>query len=196
MRFVVTRVLFPIFMLVCLCHSLFAEQNKNITNVSFGSYIETHGGDHTSGTMLSIAVKHFVSDAWAYFVRLGNGHASGSHEFGDGTAAEIKSSRSFVSGGPIWHYPLESAKWLQPYVGFALSVQSYRYDYKYSGSEIGSTSGTGYGPLFLAGVRMDIASHFLIIPGYEFEQIHIESENGENQIVSSSGIILALVIRF
>lgn len=194
----IARKFFPVFILICMCHPLYAKGNKNktITNISFGSYIDTHGDDQTSGSMLSIALKHFVTDEWAYFIRLGNGSASGTHEFADGTSTDIKSSRSFLSGGPIWQYNSESVEWLQPYVGVGLSYQSYEYDYEYAGSEIGSTSGTGYGPLFMTGVRMDIASHFLIIPGYQFEQIYIKSESGAEQVITSSGFMLALVIRF
>ncbi len=177
--------------------TLYAQsKTKSVTNISFGTYAETHGDDQVNGTALSISYKRFFTDQWAYFIGLGNGSATGEHKYADGSSVSIKSSRSSLSGGLKWHYYVDSVPWLIPYVGAGISIQSYAYDFDYVGSEIGSTSGTGYGPLLMTGARIDIGKHFLIIPGYQFEQIYIESETGDQIVLTSSGFILALVIRF
>ena len=77
-----------------------------------------------------------------------------------------------------------------------MSLQNYSYRFEYADSEIGETSGIGYGPIADIGIRIDIGRHFLIIPGYQFETIFISSESGDAVSVTSSGLSLALVIRF
>lgn len=187
-----------VLVLITCGSSLATAQQKSgsVTNISFGTYVESHGDDTVNGSMVSIAYKQFFTEQWAYFIGLGSASASGEHEFTDGSSATIDSRRSSLSGGLKWHTYPDSMPWLTPYIGAGLSVQSYSYDYEYAGSEIGKTSGTGYGPLFMAGARMDLARHFLIIPGYRFEQIYIETENGDRVALTSSGFQLALVVRF
>ncbi|MBU2645935.1 hypothetical protein KKI24_14595 [bacterium] len=176
---------------------LYAQNRiQSVTNISFGSYFETHGDDQVNGTMLSIAYKRFFTEQWAYFVSLGNGSASGDHTNPDGSSVTLNSSRTSLSGGLKWHYYFSSKPGVIPYIGAGISIQQYAYDFDYVGSEIGTTTGTGYGPLLMAGVRIDVSRHFLIIPGYQFEQIYIESESGDQKVLTSSGLMLALVIRF
>ncbi len=173
-----------------------AEKNtKGLTTVSFGNYIEHHGDDDVSGATLSISHKQFLTEAWACFIQIGNGTASGEHANSDGSTSTINSSRTSLSSGFSWHYVTKN-KLVIPYIGFGLSIHRYRYDFEYTDSEIGQASGTGYGPLFTAGARIAIASHLLVIPGYRFEQIYLTAENGEQKTVTSSGLMLALLIRF
>lgn len=188
---------FVIFFMGCAVSSLTAQSlPESVTNISFGSYSETHGDDRISGGALSISHKRFFTEKLAYFVGITNASASGTHDNEDGTSVDLQSERTSLQGGLKWHYMTESNPWLIPYVGGGLSLHSYSYDFEYENSEIGSTSGTGYGPLLMFGARMDIAKHFLIIPGYQYEQIYIESEAGEEIVLTSAGFMLALVIRF
>lgn len=184
------------FIMLCSSQTLYGKTKKSTTILSFGGYSEVTADDQVNGTSLSISHKRFFTDHWAWFLQLGSGSATGTHEIDDDTSTTIKSSRSSLSGGLKWHYETETMEWLTPYLGGGLSIQSYSYDFEYSGSEIGSTEGTGYGPLFMAGVRLDVASHFLIIPSYQWEQIYIKSESGKTATVTSSGFVLALMIRF
>jgi hypothetical protein len=173
-----------------------AEKNtQGMTTFSFGNYIEHHGDDYVNGVTLSISHKQFLTEAWAYFIQIGNGTASGEHANPDGSTVTINSNRTSLSSGLNWHYMTKN-KLVTPYIGFGLSIHRYHYDFEYTDSEIGQASGTGYGPLLTAGARISIASHLLVIPGYRFEQIYIAAETGEQKTVTFSGLMLALLFHF
>ncbi len=176
---------------------VFAQNEiQSVTHISFGSYQEAHSVDKVYGTMLSIGHKRFFTSQWAYFMKLGNGSASGEYIGADGSLVALNSSRTSLSGGLLWHYLVDSESSLIPYIGAGISIQSYTYDFDHSDSEIGKTSGTGYGPIMMAGARIVLTRHFTIVPGYQYEQIIIKSESGEMQALTSSGFLLALVMRF
>ncbi len=177
--------------------SVFAQnQIRSVTNISFGSYQESHGVDQVDGTMLSIGYKRFFTEQWAYFVRLGNGSATGEYKSADGSVIGLKSSRTSLSGGIMWRYISDANQNVIPYVGTGISIQRYSYDFDHADSEIGATSGTGYGPLLTAGARIEVSKRFTIIPGYQYEQIIIKSESGQQRALISSGLLLALVMSF
>ncbi len=169
---------------------------QSVTNISFGGYQETHGDDQVDGSMMSIGYKRFFSEQWAYFVTFSNGSASGEHKNSDESVESLKSSRTSFGGGLQWHYISDEKTGLTPYVGAGVSIHNYAYDFGYVGSQIGTTSGTGYGPIFMAGARVEVAKHFIIIPGYQFEQIYLKSESDQQKAMTSSGFLLALVVRF
>ena len=169
---------------------------KSVTSISFGSYQESHGTDQVNGTMLSIGHKRFFTKQWAYFAKLGNGSASGEYASAGGTAVVLNSSRTSLSGGLLWHYIVDAKPKLIPYVGAGISIQSYTYDFDHPASEIGKTSGTGYGPIMMAGARIKVTRNFTIIPGYQYEQVIIKSESSKQQALTSSGFLLALVLGF
>jgi opacity protein-like surface antigen len=173
-------------------------QNKiqSVTNISFGSYQESHGADQVNGTMLSIGYQHFFTEQWAYFVKLGNGSATGEYVSTDGSLVGLESSRTSLSGGILWRLLFDANPNLIPYIGAGMSIQRYAYDFDHVDSEIGATSGTGYGPVLMTGARIEISKRVTIIPGYQYEQIIIKSESGEQQALISSGLLLALVMRF
>ncbi|NQU66056.1 MAG: outer membrane beta-barrel protein [SAR324 cluster bacterium] len=169
---------------------------RSVTNISFGSYSESRGDDRVDGTMMSIGYKRFFMKQWAYFISLGNGSASGEHENTDRSVQTLKSSRTSCGGGLLWHYLIDTKPGLIPFIGAGISIHNYAYEFDYVGSQIGTTSGTGFGPIIMAGARFEVAKHFVIIPGYQFEQIYLKSEGGGQAALTSSGFLLALVIRF
>lgn len=168
------------------------------TSISFGGYQAKGGGDTVTGSQLAISMKKYFTDEWAYFFRICSASADGEHEE-DGTTIDIDSNTTTLSGGVQWSYEIElddDGFELTPFVGAGLSVQQYSYNYDYPDSEIGQTSGVGYGPLFLFGIKVDLSKHFVIIPGYYYDQVYIKSEEGESKSVTSSGVSLALVVKF
>jgi len=195
MRWIGEAFLILIFLLLAIQPACAERKTQRLTTVSFGNYIEHHGDDDASGTTLSISHKQFLTEAWAYFIQIGNGTASGEHANPDGSTVTINSSRTSLSSGLNWHYVTKN-KLVTPYIGIGLSIHRYHYDFEYTDSEIGQVSGTGYGPLLNAGARISITSHLMVIPGYRFEQIYIVAENGEQEAVTSSGLMLALLIHF
>lgn len=198
-RFIIWSVL-AVLVPVSGIDNAFAEKKGNsVTSVSFGSYQETDGEDTITGSQLAIAYLKYFTDQWAYFVRLSNGSASGTHTEGE-ESTEISSSSTALTGGLQWSYAInlndDQTNELVPYVGGGISVQRYRYEFDYEGTEIGKTSGTGYGPLFMVGLKINISNNFIIIPGYSYQQTTIETESGESRSMVSSGTSIALVARF
>jgi outer membrane protein W len=196
--------LLPIVLLTLIpfffCPSIMADKKgQSIVSLSFGSYQTTDGTDTISGSRLSIAYLRYFVDHWAFFGTLGNGSATGEHEE-EGVTTELTASTTSLSGGIQWSYGFDfnddRSDELMPYVGVGVSMQKYDYEFSYEGSEIGSTSGSGYGPLLRLGVKIAASSHFIIIPGYSYNQITIRTEDGSDHSITSSGISLALVARF
>jgi outer membrane protein W len=178
------------------CSRSAVAKEKSVTNISFGSYQEDDGTDSVRGSQWSIGFTSFWSDRWAYVVGWNNGAASGEHTLSDGTFVAISSQKTTLSGGLQWHYENDRVPALTPYVGVGVAVRQYRYDYQYPGSQTGVTSGTGWGPLFQAGMKIMLARSFIVIPGFQYESVTIETESGSERTVVSSGMLVALVFRF
>ena len=172
------------------------DENSTVTHIAFGDFQASDGVDIVTGSQFSIGVQIFFSDHWANFYRLTDGRAEGLHEFANGNTTQLSAKTTTLSGGIQYRYKIEMDPELTPYVGAGISLQNYRYDFNYTDSEIGKTSGIGYGPLITFGIRIDIAKHVLIIPSYQFENIIIQAENGDSKNITTSGLSLALVLRF
>lgn len=190
-------VCFSLLMIIIFSATLSAlPRVKSITNISFGDYQASDGKDTIQGAQLAIGLTVYFSEQWAYFMKISDGSAKGEHENPDGSTTILKSSKTDLSGGLQLSYYMETDPELTPYVGVGVTLESYNFDFDYMESEIGKSSGLGYGPLVMLGVKVDLAKHFLIIPSYQFDQIYIKSENGNQRTIVSSGFSLALVIRF
>ncbi|MCP4749282.1 MAG: outer membrane beta-barrel protein [Proteobacteria bacterium] len=172
------------------------KSGKTIANISFGDYQASDGQDTVSGSQLSLGILNYLSDEWAFFIRISNGSATGEHGNPDGSTTSLSSSMTSLGGGLQWSYDLETKPELTPFIGAGLSLKDYVYDFDYSDSDTGKTSGLGYGPLLLFGMKINVAKHFIVIPGYHFDQTYIESETGGKRTITSSGLSLALVLRF
>lgn len=187
--------------LILTFHSqVFSEETyRSVTSISYGAYQKTDGDDTLSGSQLAVSYMSRFSEQWSYFLRLSNGSASGTHTE-NGESYDLKSSNSTLTGGVRWSYDFDvnsdNDTDLSPYVGAGLSVQKYEYDFEYPGSEVGKTSGTGYGPFVSLGLKIAISANIVIVPGYHYEQITIKTEDGEDRAFTSSGTSLAFVARF
>ena len=167
-----------------------------MTNLAFGNFQARSGIDTVHGDQFSIGLHVYYWENWAVFFRITDGRATGEYESPDGSATEISATTTTMSSGLQYRYELNLDPELTPYFGGGISLQNYSYVYEYPGSKIGESSGIGYGPLLNFGMRVDIAQHLLIIPSYQFETIYIKTESGAQTDINSSGLSLALVIRF
>lgn len=169
------------------------------TTISFGGYQSTAGTDTLTGSQLAISYLHQFADQWAYFFRVASGNAEGQHTENNVTT-ELSASTTTFTGGVQWSYDLDinsdQNEDLTPYLGIGISIQNYRYDLDYEESDIGETTGTGYGPFLSAGLKIAISPNIVLIPGYHYDQINIETEDNTEHTVTSSGFSLALVARF
>ena len=190
--FIATLLVLPL-----LAPSLFAaKKGQSTTIVSFGSYQTTDGSDTVSGSQLALSYLSYFTNEWAYFAKLGNASASGQHTEGSQTS-DLKAQTTTLSGGLQWSQDIDIvSSEMMPFIGAGFSIQSYTYRFVYENSQIGETSGTGYGPLIQLGLKLNLSDHFIIIPGYHYEVIYIDTEDGEKKGMTSSGISLALVARF
>lgn len=176
-----------------------AEPKGPVISLSYGGYQTSGGTDTVTGSQLSITFFDYFTEHWSYLIRLSHGTASGQHTK-DGESYDLSASTTTLSAGPQWSTNIDvnsdKREDLTPYLSAGLSVQRYTYDFDYQDSEVGKASGTGYGPFASLGLRISLSSNFVIIPGYTYEQISIETEEGEKRAFTSSGYSLALVARF
>lgn len=194
------RFLFGIFLIVLGAQPTYADKTgQSTTIISFGGYQTTNGTDTVNGSQLAIAYVRYFADQWSYFGRLGNASGSGQHTE-NGRSITINAATTTLSGGLQWSKDIalnaDKSNAMMPFIRGGLSLQQYTYDFAYQDSETGKTSGTGYGPLLMLGVKLNLSDHFTIIPGYHHEIIYIKSEEGDRIGMTSSGMVLALVARF
>jgi len=181
----------------CYQSSVFADQSvKAVTTISFGEYLTGDGDSSLYGTQISLERAVVFHDQWAYFLGLSSASANGEYVAENGTITSLSSSTTTISGGVKRSFQVEEISQLLPFIGAGISIQNYNYQFSYSDSNIGDTSGIGMGPLFNAGVRIDLLKQFVLIPSYNFSQIFIHSEKSELYGVTSSGFSLALIFRF
>jgi opacity protein-like surface antigen len=130
---------------------------------------------------------------------LASGSADGQHTK-NSTTYDLSASTTTLTGGIQWSYDLDINSDhdddLTPYLGTGISIQNYNYEFEYEGSEVGRTSGTGYGPFVTAGLKITLSSNIVLIPGYHYDQIYIKAEDKTDHTFTSSGFSLALVARF
>ncbi len=192
--------LFSIFILISLSFPAFAAKSGQvISHISFGGYQATDGQDTVDGSQLSIGLYTYFTDQWSFFFHLSDGSATGRHTE-NSVSTDLSASMTTLSGGFQWSYDIsinsDGKPDFVPYIGAGMSLQNYSYDFNYSGSKTGKVSGTGYGPLFLIGLKINLADFLVVIPGFHYDQIYIETEQGNQSSVTSSGYSLALVLRF
>lgn len=175
------------------------EKHRSVTSISYGAYQTTDGDNTLNGTQLALSYMSHFSEQWSYFVRLSNGSASGTHSE-NGESYDLKSSNSTLTGGIRWSYDFDvnsdNDTDLSPFIGGGLSAQKYEYEFEYPGSDVGKTSGTGYGPFVNLGLKIALSANIVIVPGYHYEQITIKTEDGEDRAFTSSGTSLAFVAKF
>ncbi len=185
--------------LICQSPAFSEEKFQSVTSISYGAYQTTDGDNTLNGTQLAVSYMSHFTKQWSYFIRLSNGSASGTHSE-NGESYDLKSTNSTLTGGIRWSYDFDinsdNDADLSPFIGTGLSVQRYEYDFEYPNSEVGKTSGTGYGPFASLGIKIAISSNIVIIPGYHYEQITIKTEDEEDRAFTSSGTSLAFVARF
>jgi outer membrane protein W len=186
------------FFVICIQASA-AKKHGSITSISYGGYQTTDGEDTLNGSKLAVSFTSYFAEQWSYFIRLSKGNATGTRSENSNTY-ELKADTTTLTGGIRWSYDFDinsdNQDELSPYIGTGLSVQKYEYDFDYQGSEVGKTSGTGYGPFVNLGLKIAISSNIVIVPGYHYERIAIKTEEGLDRSFSSSGLSLAFVARF
>ena len=176
------------------------EKNRSVTSIYYSQYKLSDGEDTLSGSRIGLSYRRELTEIWSYFVRVNSGSASGTHEADDGSETELKASTIGLSGGMRVQYDVDvnsnGESDLIPYLGVGLTVQSYNYDFSYQDSEVGETSGTGYGPVVTLGMTIIVSDGFSLIPGYYYESVTIKTEGGDSKTISSSGVSFAFVARF
>ena len=173
-----------------------AAENRASTYISFGQYVTSDGDDTVTGSRLSISFINPITDLLSYYLKIETGSASGKHTNSDDSETEITSSHTNAGSGLQVNFDLTDKNRYMFFLGSGLLLQSYQYDYNYPDSQTGKTSGIGYGYTAYIGIKFKAAKNFIIIPSYNYEQVNIKSEEGEQRTTTTAGASLALAIAF
>ncbi len=187
---------FLFLLLLLLPTQLFAFQPKTVAHLSFGSYAQEADDVSLTGSDFSIGAKIYSHPNFAYFASLGSGQSTGLWTSETSTGAtEVSENHAEVVGGVEVRTKVVEKPSVTPFIGLGLKVQSYSYEFDYAGSNIGTTSGVGIGPIANLGMRLGFGRNFTIIPNYYFSTMTIKGENSD-YTVTSSGLQVALVAGF
>ncbi|MDX2469023.1 MAG: hypothetical protein QNL04_00435 [SAR324 cluster bacterium] len=182
--------------LILFPSGLFAFQPKTVVHLSFGSYSQDADDVSLTGSDFSVGAKYYSHPNFAYFGSAGSGQSTGVWTSTDETmATEVSENHAEVVGGVEVRSQVIEKPSITPFIGLGLKVQSYSYDFNYVGSDIGETSGVGYGPIANVGVRLGLGRNFTIIPNYYFSTMTITGENSDFTVISS-GLQVSLVAGF
>lgn len=173
-----------------------AGENRASTHISFGQYVTSDGDDTVTGSRLFISFINPITDLLSYYFKIGTGSASGKHTNADNSETVITSSHTNVGSGLQINFDLADENRYLLFLGSGVLLQSYQYDYDYPDSQIGKTSGVGYGYTAYIGIKYRAAKNFIIIPSYNYEQVFIKSEEGKQRTTTTAGTSLALAIAF
>lgn len=188
-----------VFILITLTSSLNAfgeNRNSPTTTLAFGAYELRNGSESVSGSQFSIALAIPFTKQWSYQFKLSSGNASGSHTDESGDAYTLEASTQTFSAGIKWNWILKKTPFMTPYISGGMALQNYSYEFNTPESDVGTTSGTGYGPLASFGVRFQIGRSFTLIPGYHYSLLRVTSESGEQVEITSAGTSMALIFGF
>jgi len=161
--------------IIILCSSLNAfgeNRNQPITTLAFGAYELQSGSESVSGSQFS------------------------SHIDESGDTYTLEATTYTFSTGIKWNWILKKAPFIIPYISGGIALQNYVYEFNAPNSNIGTTSGVGYGPLASLGIRFRVGRNFTLIPEYYYSLLTITSGSGDQVSVTSAGTSLALIFGF
>ena len=187
-----------VLLLLCLAFPFtsFAYQPTAVMHLGFGSYAIDAEDVTVTGSDMTVGMKVFYHENYAYFMGYSAGSAQGTWDSYDGaTSYDVTQSHMDLSVGMEARFELLASPKIAPFAGGGLKVQQYEYKFDYPGSEIGESSGTGLGPLAHFGVRIGVTRNFTIIPKYYFSVINVKGQE-ESEGIVTSGTQVALVASF
>jgi outer membrane protein with beta-barrel domain len=113
-----------------------------------------------------------------------------------GKTYNISTNTSTLQTGLLYYFGRDGKKWLIPFVGGGLGVLDYNVDYRYPGSKVGKTSGTGPGGFAFAGLEFWLAQALTVIVSYDVEGYQISTQSHGSDTLETGGLILAVRLNF
>lgn len=113
-----------------------------------------------------------------------------------GKTYNISTNTSTLQSGLLYYFGRDGRKWLIPFVGAGAGVLNYSVDYRYPGSKVGRTSGTGPGGYAFAGLEFWLARALTVIVSYDIEGYQISTQSHGSDTLATGGLILAVRINF
>lgn len=113
-----------------------------------------------------------------------------------GKTYNISTNTSTLQSGLLYYFGRDRKKWLIPFVGAGVGVLNYSVDYRYPGSKVGRTSGSGPGGYADAGLELWLAQALTLIVSYDVEGYQISTQSHKSDTLATGGLILAVRINF
>lgn len=113
-----------------------------------------------------------------------------------GTQYDIHANYTTLQTGLLYYFGRAPNKLVVPFVGGGIAALSYDVDYRYPGSKVGKTNGTGPGAFAFAGLELWLARAVTLILSYEADVYQIDRQGGGSSQLESGGVILAVRINF
>jgi hypothetical protein len=111
-----------------------------------------------------------------------------------GAQYDIHANSTTVQSGLLYFFGRRPRKLVLPFVGGGIAAIDYAVDYRYPGSKVGQTSGTGPGVFAFAGVEIWLARAITFILSYQVDAYQIARQDRHTDTLASGGVLLALRI--
>ena len=172
-------------------------RKRLITHLYLGSYSANTDEHHLKGSKVGLGIKYYYDPHWATVFSVSEGSAIQTYQPTGSTAQYDLTAHSYgFTGGMEWRTQLDRAGNIEPFVGAGLNAENYEMEFVYPGSEVGTTSGTGFGPWVEMGGRFRLGDSVTLIPAYEYSSIGYQTEGGETKTLVSAGFSLGLLVMF
>lgn len=150
------------------------------------------GGDTTSGGAFGFGYGYEFADNLQWDASATFASTQGEATGDDGQTYDIEAVTNEYRTGATVYLPL--SRNVVPYAGGGFSLLSYEIDYRYPGSDVGKTSGTGPGGYAHAGIELRFTRNFTVIPQWGFQSHRIQTESGSSETLFSTGFVISLRI--
>lgn len=177
-----------------LASPLWAAEGDSRGGLFIGTTSFAVGGDTTFGTTFGFNYGTEIEDDLLWSTSAAFISTEG-EKVVDGQTFPISTRATIVQTGLLAFFNLGPGSTLLPFVGGGPSLISYDIDHTYPGSQVGRTSGTGFGFFGTTGVEIRLGKRTTLIPQYLFTAHTIETETGNSTTLFSGGLMIAFRIR-
>ncbi len=120
----------------------------------------------------------------------------------DGTATvnnkryNIYARTTTLQTGPTYYFNRSPRSLVVPFIGAGVSVLNYDVKYEFPGSELGKTSGSGFGGYGLVGLELWLTRSTTFILTYQESGHDVKTQSGDHVWLHQGGLQLSLRIGF
>jgi hypothetical protein len=168
-----------------------AREGDTQTMVFIGTTSVSIEDAHSDGTTLGVRWGYEFKDDLLWTIGGAYTGTDGQKDVA-GASNDIHANYTTLQTGLLYYFGRAPNKLVVPFVGGGIAAVNYDVDYRYPGSKVGKTNGTGPGGFVFAGIELWLARAITLIVSYEEDVYQIDRQGGGSSQLDSGGVILAI----